>query len=227
MATPIDIVLPMDFREKVGAPELALRFDPVVREGKLRALLGTLAPSDEPGRSIVPLIVQLGPFLHGRIESLPKNLGQVDDQLVARGQSLLESLRETVRTKAGSRVDDDQSQGCLLILCLLVQREAKKAPEVAEFRGFWVPNTNLMRFGLALGVLEQSLLVVPGGTPYARPTATAEHATNKWRDLPVVLCDIKSRLHPEDARATSGVPDSGASDSRVLAGLGALPSLPT
>lgn len=218
-ASSIDIRVPRDIEQLAATYTFAVEPQSFVTRGP-DAVSGRLvvlgqAPSQVP---IVPLFLRVPPLIHGVIEIRPNTLGELDDQLRARGSGLIEVLRASVlkARDARARISTASSPSCLLLVHLELQRSPGVPPERTELKGFATARS-LDDLGVGAGVLERH----NGATG---KLLIADVAKKTWRDLTIDPCNVHFDLEPANLRAFSGVSENGASDSYVLAGVGALGS---
>lgn len=223
--SPIDLVLAPNFHSKITDPSLSMVIGSIDRDNGYRTFRTMFVPKRElekiKGATTTALVLLLPAVVHGRIELLPPTLGALHDQLVARGSSLVEQLREAIREQTPSKGLERRSDGaCLLILRVPIRRAADAAPEREQLRGCYLP-LDITQLGEACDVLflhnklYHAAPIIGGG-----PTTGPE----RWRDIQLCPLDISNGLTVEQARLASAVGFDGADAPRVLAGVGALGS---
>jgi integrative and conjugative element protein (TIGR02256 family) len=219
-----DLVLPPDFDAKVSRKDLALVLSLIDRAEDHRTIRAEFEDANEVAkngiRSVVPIVLTLDSIVHGRIEHYPHNLGILNDQLTSHGASLLEPLRNAIRAIVGGGIRDLEKQFCLLILRMEVRRSVNLPPENVETRAFPICQS-LATLGVATGALyeyKQQFYAhdLIGGVDLAEQI--------KWRDIKLLILDVKKVLTKDFAREASGISQDGATQQRILAGLGALGS---
>lgn len=218
-----DLVLPPDFEAKVLRNDLALVLSPIDRAEDHRTLRAEFKDANEVAKNgipVVPIVLTLDSIVHGRIEHYPHNLGMLNNQLTAHGDSLLEPLRNAIRTIAGKGIRDLEKQFCLLILHMKVRRAANLPPENVETRAFPICQS-LAALGVATGALceyQQQF--------YAHDLIgdVAQPEQSKWQDIKLLVLDVKKESTKDFAREASGISKDDATQQRILAGLGALGS---
>jgi integrative and conjugative element protein (TIGR02256 family) len=218
--SPYELVLAPDFREKIKRPDLKLTLQALPREDG-QTIRTVFASEKKKGGHFVPILITLDPVMHGRVERYPDNLGELHDQLVSHGSSLIAWLPRAIDDQVDEGgVEWVKEQACLLILCLPVKRTVDSDPEKFEVRGFII-EANLATLGNAVGTLHS-----PSGERgrYFRAALLGQPETTEWRDIKIKPLDVKYALTKEFARRASGIDDETADRSRVLAGLGALGS---
>lgn len=228
--SPYQIVLPSDFNEHVASQPEALRLAWARSRANGTVLRGTFVSKDETkadvgGPGLDTLIVKLPPVVSTGIERYPATLGQLHDQLMARGSEFVISLADAVKKVApsiGLPIHTPNAQHTLILLQLPVTRVKGAESERIDVIGFVVHDTNLARLGIACeaaitGHDGKAYVNIPIlGTEVAIPT------TKAWRELSIEPVDVRVTFTPKDARKASGVSDEGAEIQAVLAGVGAL-----
>jgi len=228
------IVLPADFNERVGKPGEILQLayarsrpSGTLLRGKFVSQNATRADANDPG--LDSLAFNVSPAVVTRIERYPSTLGELHDQLAARGSGLVASLVDTMKqavSSAGLPIHSPKVQHTLLLLGIPVARADGAPPERTDVIGFIVQHTNLAGLGIACGAAFDGR----DGKAYAYnvtilgATGTAVPSPEAWRDLKVEPVDVRVAFTPKDARKASGISDEGAEFPGVLAGVGALGS---
>ncbi|MGL6003321.1 Mov34/MPN/PAD-1 family protein [Aeromonas sobria] len=228
--SPYQIVLPPDFNDRVVNQPDVLQLARACSRANGTVLRGTFVPeaetkADTSSPGLNALIVKLPQAVSASIARDPTTLGQLHDQLVARGSELVISLADAVKKVApsiGLPIHTPNTQHTLVLLQLPVAREKGAKPERIDVIGFVVLNTNLASLGIAC----EAAIVGHDGKAYANipilGTEVAAPATMAWRELPIEPTDVRIIFTPKDARKASGVSDEGAEIQAVLAGVGAL-----
>lgn len=228
------IVLPADFNVHAASQDEVLRLACARSRPSGTVLRGTFVSKDtakaegsEPG--LDTLVMQVKPVASTRIERYPATLGELHEQLVARGSEFITSLIDAVKkvvASTGLPIRNAKVQHTLLLLQVPVTRDDETAPERTDVIGFIVHHNSLATLGIASGAafdgtdgkayVNNLTLVGPGGK--------VAHTSAAWRDLTIEPVDVRFALTPKDARRASGVQDEGAEFRGVLAGVGALGS---
>ena len=224
------IVLSSDFNERVANQSEVLRLTCARPQANRSVLRGMFVPKDKTkadagGPGLDTLIVKLPPVVSTGIERYPATLGQLHDQLLARGSEFVISLAEAVKTVAsgiGLPIHTPNVQNTLILLQLPVAREKGAEPERIDVIGFVVRNTNLANLAIACKAAVDGL----DGKAYANipiwGNEPAAPATTSWCELSIEPVDVRISFSPKDARKASGVSNEGAEIQAVLAGVGAL-----
>ena len=226
--SPIDIVLPPRWEDELTDSRNMLVVGRMQGDDKrctFRAIVVGRAEVDSKRiADTVAVRVCVGAVVHGSVEMLPGTLGDLADRLTARGSTLLEPLCAEIAQLGAGGVVRNAGQRCLLLVSIPTRRTATDEAERVDLRGFLIP-VDLVTFGVKLGVLTE---FATGGKHYAatlvRGEALAASNAADWRETPVVPMTVRHSATREFSRTASAVPDEGADNRRVLAGLGALGS---
>jgi len=255
--SPFEIILPPDFDEKAGDPNLAL-FPEAIRieqpplhfkvircsfqdkksiatqestkskvhrvaiigapSGKYKAVGQLLVPQECHEKKKIPhfeILMVTGPSaVHGIIEQYPRTLGELDDQMISRGGSILESLKKAIQEKAHSGISHEDLTECLLILSMQLQRAVDAQPEKKYKQAFEIVS-DLAGLGDKTGALTKSPV---DGKWYSIPTDNKQD----WRDIKIWPIEVKTANTKDFARVASDVVLRTADFKGVLAGVGAL-----
>lgn len=227
--SPIDVVLPPKWEERLVGAENLLVLVPVQRDdarGTFRAVVASRAEANKHGvPQTVAIRVSVPAVVHGGIEPFASTLGELADSLAARGSNLQAPLQAEIARLVGSDgVAPVPSQACLLLVSVPTKRVAYGDVERIDVRGFQVPR-DLRTLGVDVGALTAFAV---SGKFYAVTTLGAGKADAlrpvEWRELPVVPVTVRESLTARRAREASGIGEDGADEKRVLAGVGALGS---
>lgn len=227
--SPIDVVLPPNWEERlVGADEL-LVLVPVQRDdarGTFRAVVASRAEANKHGvPQTVPIRVPVPAVVHGGIEPFASTLGELADSLAARGSNLQASLQAEIARLVGSGgVSPVPNQACLLLVSVPTKRVADGDVERIDLCAFQLP-CDLRTLGVDVGALSE---FAASGKHYPVTIlgqgGAATSGAVRWRDIPVVPVTVRESLTGRRAREASGIGNDGADEKRVLAGVGALGS---
>ena len=214
-----ELVLPFDFREKVGDKAHKLVVANRGESTKTIQLVGSMRGRNElvGGQLDLPCIaLSLPPIVHGTVEPFPWTLGELEDQLGRRGASLTTLLFDSAHSLTANGVfQNSGSQITFLVLSVPLLRAPGGAPEVTVETGF-VIEANIGDLGVATGALHKL-----DGTYLAVNLIGAENpARQGWRDFGVTPITVLPAFTPELARLTSGIEDDGPAG--LIAGVGAL-----
>jgi len=232
--SPYQIVLPAGFNERAANHSEILRLtfarsraDGTLLRGMFISKGAAEADANDPG--LDTLVIEVPQAIGTRIERYPATLGNLHDQLVARGSGFIASLIEAVKKvvpSAGLPIHNPKVQHTLLVLRVPLVRAGSAASERTDVTGFIVHHTNLAGLGIAC----EAAFDGTDETAYANnlsiigATGTDTHASDAWCHLTVEPVDVRVAFTPKDARKASGIPDEGAEFPGVLAGVGALGS---
>ncbi len=161
------------------------------------------------------ILTVTGPsIVHGIIEQYPRTLGELDDQMMARGGSILESLKNVIQEKAHGGIICEDSSECLLILSMQLKRAADAQPEEKHKKAFEIIS-DLAGLGEKTGALTKS----PTDEKwYNIPTDNKQD----WRKIKIWPIEVKTANTQDLARVASDVDLLTADFMGVLAGVGAL-----
>lgn len=228
------IVLPADFNEHVSSQSDVLqlacarsRISGTVLRGIFVSKDAMNANANDPGLDI--LVARVPSVVSTRIERYPATLGELHDQLVARGSGFVTNLVDTMKRvvpSAGLPIRNPHVQHTLMLLQVPVTRGEEAIPERTDVVGFIVHDTTLAGLGIACGAAFDGT----DGKAYADNLSligasdTVTFTPQIWRNLTVEPVDIRVAFTPKDARKASGIPDADAEFQGILAGVGALGS---
>lgn len=219
-----ELVLPYDFTDRVDASGYHLAVESRNRgDQKKITLMGRMISSanHNPLTLDFPCIVlQVATIVHGPIEKIPPNLGELEDQLQRRGTSFSKPLFECIKTRcdADEKFRNSPSKITLLIIRLPLTRKVGEDAEKIEEWGFLI-ESSIGDLGVAAGALHKTddrmywLLTIIG---------SENQEKQNWSDFVIVPLEIVSGFTPSLARKACGLMDSGPKG--VLAGVGSLGS---
>lgn len=225
--SPMEIVLPPDFEEKIKDQQFSFTCQSVERSPRnIRAIRGLFIPKTEKNEQRIyrteVLMLELPPVVHGTIELYPKTLGQFHDQFEDRGGEFISKLKSLIQDKVPQTgLTRDTQSRCLLIFTIPVKRTAADVePESHEVRAFIIVQ-DLATLGEAVCVLtaHDGIFYV---TPFIGTAAGDEIAA--WREIEIVPVEVKHEPDKAFARKASGVNEDTADFKGVLLGVGALGS---
>lgn len=235
LISPYQIVLPADFHDRASNPLEVLQLSWGHSKSNEKVMRGFFTPKGSPkGNANSPgmdsLVVQVPPALASGIERYPTTLGQLHDQLTARGSELATKLTDAVMKlipqEVGLPIRNSHVQHTLLLLQIPAIREKAAPPERTDAICFLVHGTSLATLGIACDAAFDG----KDGKAYANnshiPGTTGKAATSneQWRTFTIEPVDVRFAFSPKDARRVSGIPDDGAEFEGVIAGVGALGS---
>lgn len=172
-----------------------------------------------PQYTLLPIKVL--PIVHGVIEQWPHTLGELHNQIVSRGGSFLESLKNSVKERAVGGVSRNDSNRCLLILSVKMQRSKDSQPE-RSYRQAFELMSDLAELGKKTGILTTG----PDGKCYPLTIVGGMATDDKedWREIGICPIEVKTAMAKDLARVASDVDLQTADFKGVLAGVGALGS---
>lgn len=229
-----EIVLPAGYLTGVNSAttllkvtDVVVRYDSIDTQRERPAHTLILGPPDTPVRRSFPVRlvpITLAPITHGAVERTPSTLGGLEDQLHARGASLMDNLVAQVKAKVGDdgcAAEPDQS-GTILLLATPVRRTLADPPEQLQMRAFWI-RTDLLAIGEAAGAIVRTPpLAATAPRYYIDHRLPGTPPSEDWRKLQLYSLNVRVLPDAAAARHMSGTPDAGP--RAVLAGVGALGS---
>ncbi len=221
--SPFELVLSPEFFEKAKRPDLKLLLAAKRRENG-QTIRSVFVAEKKKTEHFVPILLTLDPMTHGRVENYPRNLGELHDQLVSHGSSLITALSNVIAQQVDEHgIGKNKEQKCLLILCFPVKRTEASEPEKIEVRGF-VLEADLATLGESVGILHPMDDPKSGRKLYFNIPMFGRVVVTTWRNINTTPLEIRYALTKEFARLASGINDKTANQPRVLAGVGALGS---
>lgn len=196
-----------------------------VPSGKYRAVGPLLVPQEchenkrPPNFSI--LAITCPSIVHGIIEQYPRTLGELNDQMMSRGGSILESLKNVIQEKAHGGIGHEDLSECLLILSMQLQRTADAQPEKKYKQAFQIVS-DLAGLGEKMGALSAG----PDSKWYPIPIIGGGAVETKadWHEIKIWPIEVKTAITKDLAQVASDVDLLTADFKGVLAGVGALGS---
>ncbi len=190
-----------------------------VPSGKYRSVGPLLMPQESHENRKLPrfeILTVTGPaIVHGVIEQYPQTLGELDDQMMARGGSIIESLKNVIREKSHGGISHEDLTECLLILSMRLQSAADT--KVEKYKKAFEIVSDLAGLGEKTGALTKSPVDEKW---YNIPTDKKQD----WREIKIRPIEVKTAITKDFARVASDVDLRTADFKGVLAGVGALGS---
>jgi len=225
--SPYELVLPPNFDESMRDRTSVLTVECVEQSDRVfKVIRGSFIPIastlTQTKKQIVPIVIPLLQVVHGGVEHHPETLGELHDQLEARGAPFFDDLKERIRYVAGGGLLGSLHRSCILILHIPICRNIGADPERHETRAFYI-DCDVTEIGIKIGSLFKSNVdpkfyaTLPFGNA-SQPEA------NKWRNLKVIPIDVRYSNTKEYARKASGIVETTADFKGVIAGVGALGS---
>ncbi|WP_372382107.1 ThiF family adenylyltransferase [Xanthomonas sp. NCPPB 1068] len=216
------VILPAAFQTQ-SADDLGAICLSALERNRLGLCLVASDPAHIANRvPIQPLLVELSPVEHLPIQRPPTDLGGLDEALSSFGISILEPLREAVRRQFRSNLSAGRPSGKALLILQLPRLRNGQVERIDTCA--FLTTVDINSLGLQIGSLFRP---TPGGAPFAVDGllgAAAEPPDERWKAAEIVLADIKTIPLRSDALQFSGISETGANFSAVLAGVGALGS---
>jgi integrative and conjugative element protein (TIGR02256 family) len=217
-----EIVLPPDFNEKIQQRDLIFTIIGVIEK---RVFLGKFLPTSEAKNTLVGftcLVLNLQPLIHGAIEYFPYDLGTLDKQIAARGETLFsllcDEIDRCVDEKGFSKTDNSKT---LIILQIPIKRNEDNAVERNDYKAFCL-DANLGQLGAACGILtdvmDDNYYKIHSFNQALNPS------TDAWHSINIEPIEVAFSLTNATARQASGITANTAEFAGVLAGVGALGS---
>lgn len=194
-----------------------------VPSGKYKTAGTLLVPQEHHENKRPPnftiLAVTIPSIVHGIIEQYPRTLGELHDQMRARGSTILDKLKNVIKERASGGIAHEDSSECLLILSMQMQRLVDSPPENNYKQAFEIVS-DLAGLGERTGVLTAN----PDGKWYPIQIIGGGTTENKedWREIKIWPIEVKSAVTKDLARIVSDVNLQTADFRGVLAGVGAL-----
>jgi integrative and conjugative element protein (TIGR02256 family) len=222
----IELILPPDIEDAYAKDDLVLKIK-IIKSGQEASesmvLIGNFVSKSHAIQNnwphYVPITVSLPSVIHAGIERFPATLGDLEDQLSARGVSVYTHLCQEFRrlTPSGGLSRDPQGR-TLLIFNLPIRRTEEGTPEKIELRAFLI-QSDFTTVGEALGILDGHT-----GKYCAIQLLGTElgNQSKPWRQLSIIPIDVKKQVTKNIAQKTSGVAAETADFRGILAGVGAL-----
>jgi len=229
-------VLPADFDERRKNPSNVLRLTALDSKASTTVLRADFIPANAPGMQankfkLSPLVVELPPALATRIDRDPATLGELHDQLTARGSGLVTALKEELAKiipSAGLPLKDPNVTDVHLLLKVPVVAKQGGKPRRVDTNGFLVIGANLARLAVDSGAAFDGTKGIAytntNNALLANATGSEVQAPDAWRTHKLDPLDVRIAFSPQQVRRASGVPEEHAEIQGVLAGLGALGS---
>lgn len=225
--SPLSIVIPPDFKEKINDPNSSFTFLQVERSpGDVRFIRGIFVPKNEKVKFKINRIevieLELSPVIHGTIDLFPETLGQVHDQIERRGGEFISKLKGIIKEKATPNgLFCDPQTRCLLFFSIPVKRNIEAEPESLEVRAYLMKQ-DIAKLGADIGILFDNQ-----GTYYSVPIigGADENSLKEWRKIKLLPVEIRNEPDKNFARKSSGIQERTADFKGVLLGLGALGSI--
>ena len=220
--TPYELILPWNFDEISNDPGMAYQVSRVVERsgGRLSLVLDAL-PKDgqQLGMDISIITVDTLPVVHGAVERLPSNLGELADQMASKGIDVLLPLRQSLleNITANGLASKGLTLRVILLLRTPIVRAAGNLQERIEHKAFFF-HADRREIGRAIGAYLFS-----ENKFYADVFGHVDEGQNaEWRAKVVSAIEVLSFNSKSRLRIQSGVSSEGPKG--VLVGVGSLGS---
>ncbi|KAB2928738.1 MAG: hypothetical protein F9K24_21680 [Leptonema illini] len=217
----IELVLPYDIDEKIDDSNFRLSFFPIIRKDKGVTLRAKMDPIGQVSNARMPYrcyTFALNPVRHGIIEDHPSNLGELEDKIGARGNTIIAELLSRIKKEVdGGTIHDDHDEKVIILLSIPIVREENGDVERIDRKAFLV-SESFLHIGLKAGVLDildQNIFV-------KRDLGNTQDYSEDWRSIEILPIDIIQPFTRELARYSSGLIDAGP--NAVMLGVGSLGS---
>lgn len=224
----IELVLPPDFDVLCSRDDLVFTMSSIKADGddsNFKMLIGDFFDKSQAYKNgwphHIPIVITLQPIIHAGIERFPDTLGAIEEQLLLRGISVVQSLCQEVRILTPTEGCDRNQKGrCLLIFNIPIKRTQESSVERIEHRAFMILS-DFTVLGEALGVLDGHT-----GKYCAVQLIGVEQnsQSESWKQLSVIPVDVKRQVTKNIARKASGISGDTADFRAILTGVGALGS---
>lgn len=221
--SPHRLLLPPDFLNKVQDPRHTLHLASVEAGNRVTIRSSFTADNNQAvyGKSpFHPLVLLLPSVVHGAVQRHPTTLGELDDQFVARGVSLIEKLRESFADPAKIDRKIREGQVTILILWIPVTRTVGDEAETYDRRAYMITQ-GPASLAVTIGIFQSH----EGWAVSLLGNASAGEGPAHWRAISVNPMEVSDAVNRSNAQRLSGVSSDTANFRGVLAGVGALGSM--
>ncbi len=189
-----------------------------------RRFIGCIVDATTPnaGPFVSFMSVDLEAVVHGVHEAYPVTLGQLSDQLSARGANFILAMEEQIRAMSSGHplpLKSEKGLG-LLLVGLSMQRESGRAVERKDYQAFLFEK-GIGRLGEAFGWLTRD---PDRGFLYTPTILSSGPQSDAWRSLPIDPIEIVEAISADRIRGIAGSVGANGDFAGVLAGVGALGS---
>lgn len=217
-----EILLPPDFDEKISDQNFALIADAInTSKGELKVIRCCFVSKAQAAShgypQFFPIVISLTPILHGDIEHFPDNLGSLHEQVVARGATIIEHIKDSICSKANGGITHNSTGRCLLILLIPICRQRGADPERHDIRAYLIPN-DITELGVATGALFKH------DGKYYVDQAIGGNVTqpDAWKTQKILPAGVSPTISKDFVRKASGIDKESAEFKGVIAGVGSL-----
>jgi integrative and conjugative element protein (TIGR02256 family) len=219
------IFLNFEVAEAIKKPDIQLDVWRINDPSDSRRVYGAmLVEKGEPvsNTSVAPIVVEFDGLVHGVQEYYPRTLGQLSDQIKARGGNFLEAIEKIIvdRCRGNPIPFASASHAGLLLLSLSMVREPSQVTERRDFQAFGFSG-GVGALGEAFGWLSRDS---KKGFVYSPLIGKTGPQLDDWRELSLEPIEVIEGLAEERIRALTDVDNTTAQFTGIIAGAGALGS---
>lgn len=218
--TGYKLVLPTNFTEEVLKQDQSLTLISVQSPINTMIFRGEFIKKEDENKSLICIVLNLSPQVHGKIKNYPLTLGQVNNQLSDKSNDLIQLFREKIKyhainfesTKSQVNVYKDH---VFLILNIPIKRDVNSDEERVETRGFFIKK-NVVQIAQDFGDVtvhegKVALLMNPV-------------LSTVWQSTPIYPIDINKDYDRNEAQRISEITPDDANFKGAIIGVGALGS---
>lgn len=222
--SPYQLILPanyVDYAEPGSQTFTLMEVSSGPKVDPFESVILKAIPSDQSHQAIPMRLVSIvvAAVDSTTVVGIPGALGGLQDQLEAWGSDLYKPLYDAIFDAIPDGVTQTKVKGEGILIILWVPRTRDGEPERMDVIGYVLDSSP---FDLAsafdmLGPPDEKGLCM-------RAAVIGGSARTVWRELPLILVEVRSALTASSARDMSGVADETAHFNGILAGVGALGS---
>lgn len=222
--SPYQLILPANYRDYATANSKALTITEVSygpRADAFESILLKAVPVS-PGHQATPvrLVSVVVPAVDATtVVGIPYSLGELHDQLVAWGSDLYAPLHSAIFEAVGDGVKPTTVNDEAILILLWIPRTREGEPHRMDVMGY-VVKSSLYDLATAFDMLAPP----DSSGKCIRAILLEGSEAAAWRELPLMLVEVRTAMSAASARDMSAVADDAADFSGVLAGVGALGS---
>ncbi|HHF7367320.1 TPA: ThiF family adenylyltransferase [Legionella bozemanae] len=218
--TGYKLVLPTNFTEEILKQDQSFTLIPVQCPIQTMILRGEFTKKKDENKSLICIVLNLTPQVHGKIKNYPLTLGQVHNQLSDTNNDLIQLIREKVKEHA-INFESAKSQvnvykdHVFLILNIPIKRDVNSDVERVEVRGFLIKK-NVVQIAQDFGDVD--VHAGKAGLVLNPVLSTA------WQSTPIYPIDINKDFDRNEAQKISDIMPDDANFIGAIIGVGALGS---
>ena len=220
--SPLEIVLPPDYKEKFNDKSLSMICCPIFLSDKeFKIIRVKFVDSKSKKISELPNLeiftLNSSPVVHGQINFTPNLLGRLHDQYLERGFNLFESLCKSIKNCSVEGLTLKAEGRCLIIVNTPIKRTSDSSIETVYTNAFHT-TVDITVLGKAAGVLHGM-----EGKFYAVPIlGDLVQQNTEWRSLGILPIEVKSDVDRLSAQKQSGIEPEKSKFKGITIGVGAL-----